>query len=67
MRLDCLIVEDEAALAETTSEYFNMFDVITAFVTSEKECERFLEKHESSLILLDINLGKCLTGYLFHF
>lgn len=57
MKLDCLIVDDEIALAETTCEYFNMFEVKTAFVTSAEECERFLEEHEPSLILLDINLG----------
>lgn len=57
MKVDCLIVDDEIALAETTSEYFNMFDVKTAFVTSAEECERFLEECEPSLILLDINLG----------
>lgn len=57
MKLDCLIVDDEIALAETTCEYFNMFDVKTAFVTSAEECELFLEKQEPSLILLDINLG----------
>ena len=57
MNYDCLIVDDEIALAETTSEYFNMFEVKTAFVTSAGECERFLEEHETSLILLDINLG----------
>jgi two-component system, OmpR family, response regulator RegX3 len=54
---DCLIVDDEIALAETTCEYFNMFEVKTAFVTSAEECERFLQKHDPSLILLDINLG----------
>ncbi|MDN4494868.1 response regulator transcription factor [Ureibacillus aquaedulcis] len=57
MKLDCLIVDDEVALAETTCEYFNMFEVRTEFVTSVEECERFLEKHEPSLLLLDINLG----------
>lgn len=57
MFLDCLIVDDEVALAESTCEYFNMFDVSTAFVTGAEECERFLEKHKPSLILLDINLG----------
>ncbi|GKV56163.1 DNA-binding response regulator [Sporosarcina sp. NCCP-2222] len=58
MKVDCLIVDDEIALAETTSEYFNMFEVKTAFVTSAEECERFLEKNEPSIILLDINLGQ---------
>ena len=57
MKLDCLIVDDEIALAETTCEYFNMFEVKTAFVASTEECERFLEENEPSLILLDINLG----------
>lgn len=57
MKLDCLIVDDEIALAESTCEYFNMFEVNTAFVTSAEECERFLEENEPSLILLDINLG----------
>ncbi|MGE7022904.1 response regulator transcription factor [Solibacillus cecembensis] len=57
MKLDCLIVDDEIALAETTCEYFNLFEVKTAFVTSAEECERYLEKNEPSLILLDINLG----------
>ncbi|KAB7672574.1 response regulator transcription factor [Bacillus sp. B1-b2] len=57
MKIDCLIVDDEIALAETTSEYFNMFDVKTDFVTSAAECEDYLVKNESSLILLDINLG----------
>ncbi|OAS88376.1 MULTISPECIES: response regulator transcription factor [Metabacillus] len=57
MKLDCLIVDDEIALAETTCEYFNMFEVKTAFVTGTEECERFLKEHEPSLILLDINLG----------
>jgi len=57
MRYDCLIVDDETVLAETTCEYFNMFDVRSAYVSSAEECEQFLREHETSLILLDINLG----------
>ncbi|MBD3108906.1 response regulator transcription factor [Bacillus sp. AGMB 02131] len=57
MKVDCLIVDDEVALAETTCEYFNMFEVKTAFVTSAEACERFLQELEPSVILLDINLG----------
>lgn len=57
MKLDCLIVDDEIALAETTCEYLNMFEVISAYVTSAESCERFMEENEPSLILLDINLG----------
>lgn len=58
MNYDCLIVDDESILAETTCEYFNMFDVRTAYVTSAEECEHFLRDNETSLILLDINLGQ---------
>jgi two-component system response regulator RegX3 len=57
MNYDCLIVDDEIVLAETTSEYFNMFDVRSAYVTSADECVQFLQENEPSLILLDINLG----------
>lgn len=58
MNYDCLIVDDECILAETTCEYLNMFEVRTAFVTSAEECERFLQANKTSLILLDINLGQ---------
>ncbi|MGF7049654.1 two-component system response regulator RegX3 [Paenibacillus sp. DS2015] len=57
MNYDCLIVDDEIVLAETTSEYFNMFEVTSAYVTSADACVQFLEENETSLILLDINLG----------
>jgi len=58
MQYDCLIVDDELALAETTSEYFNMFDINSAYVTSAVECEQFLQQHDVAIILLDINLGQ---------
>jgi len=58
MNYDCLIVDDEVVLAETTSEYFNMFDVKSTFVNSALECEQFLRENKTSLILLDINLGE---------
>lgn len=51
------MIDDDVTIAETTAEYFNMFDVSTAYVTSYEEAERFLEENEVSLILLDINLG----------
>lgn len=57
MRYDCLIVDDETALAESTCEYLNLFEVKAAFVTGAMECETFLRENEVSLILLDINLG----------
>lgn len=57
MRYDCLIIDDETELAETTCEYFNLFDVQTAFVTSAESCRSFLSEHQVSMLLLDINLG----------
>ena len=57
MKYDCLIVDDEVMLSENTCEYFNMFDVKTAWVADEKACLDFLKENEASLILLDINLG----------
>ena len=57
MDAKCLIVDDDVTIAENTAEYFNMFDVPTAYVTSYDEAIAFLEKNEVSLILLDINLG----------
>lgn len=54
----CLIVDDDVTIAENTAEYFNMFDVPTAYVTSYDEAITFLEKNETSLILLDVNLGE---------
>lgn len=57
MRYDCLIIDDETELAETTCEYFNLFDVRTAFVTSAEACRIFLSENQVSMLLLDINLG----------
>ncbi len=57
MKYDCLIIDDEKALADNTCEYFNMFDVKTMAVYSRDEAITFLEENETSLILLDINLG----------
>ncbi|MEK5255656.1 response regulator transcription factor [Paenibacillus sp. FSL F4-0125] len=57
MKYDCLIIDDEIELAETTCEYFNLFDVQTVFVTSADACRRFLSEHQVSMLLLDINLG----------
>ena len=58
MNIKCLIVDDDVTIAENTAEYFNMFDVPTAYVTSYDEAIELLEGNETSLILLDINLGE---------
>ena len=58
MHYDCLIVDDEAVIAESTSEYFNLFEVNSTYVTGYEECLAFLENNTVSMILLDINLGE---------
>ena len=57
MHYNCLIVDDEEELSRMTAEYFNMFDVSTAVVSSKAECFDFLKENDADLILLDINLG----------
>ncbi|MBO4337820.1 MAG: response regulator transcription factor [Lachnospiraceae bacterium] len=58
METKVLIVDDDLTIAENTAEYFNVFDVPTAYVTGYDEAITFLEENEVSLILLDINLGE---------
>ena len=57
MHYNCLIVDDETELAKMTAEYFMMFDVSTAYVSSAADCYAFLEENTVDLLLLDINLG----------
>ena len=57
MHYNCLIVDDEVELAKMTAEYFQMFDVSTAYVDSADGCFDFLKENSADLILLDINLG----------
>lgn len=57
MKYDCLIIDDEKLLADSTAEYFNLFGVKAAVVYSASHCRSFLEKHTAQLLLLDINLG----------
>ncbi len=57
MKYDCLIVDDEIPLSESTSEYFNMFDIKTTWVADAAACLDFFKENKTDLILLDINLG----------
>lgn len=57
MKYDCLIIDDEKLLADSTAEYFNMFDVTAAVVYTAEECRTFLKENSAALLLLDINLG----------
>lgn len=58
MNYNCLIIDDEKPLAESTAEYFNFFDVSTAAVFDAQSAMDFLTKNHTDLILLDINLEK---------
>lgn len=57
MKYNCLIIDDEKVLADSTAEYFNLFGITTAKVYSVDECRNFLSENSAELILLDINLG----------
>lgn len=56
MNYNCLIIDDEISLAQSTCEYFNMFNVKSAYVTDSADALKFLENNSTDLILLDINL-----------
>ncbi len=58
MNYSVLIVDDETELAESTAEYFNMFDVPSKCVFTADEALRFFEDNTAKLILLDINLSE---------
>ncbi len=52
-----LIIDDDELIAQSTTEYFNMFDVKSEYVTDYDSAVSYLETHMVSLLLLDINLG----------
>lgn len=57
MKYDCLIIDDEESIAQTTAEYFNLFGLTCAYVCSYEDCLDFMDRHQAGLLLLDINLG----------
>ncbi|MDR2036138.1 MAG: response regulator transcription factor [Coriobacteriales bacterium] len=57
MRYDCLIVDDEEALSQSTCEYFNLFEVRAFWAPDARSCLEFFDDNSADLILLDINLG----------
>lgn len=57
MIYDCLIIDDEKMLADSTAEYFNLFNVKTALAYSVSDCRNFFKENTAQLLLLDINLG----------
>lgn len=54
MRYDCLIIDDEKILADSTAEYFNLFGVKTAAIYSADACRKFLKENTAQITLLDI-------------
>ncbi|MDE5715030.1 MAG: response regulator transcription factor [Anaeroplasmataceae bacterium] len=56
MKFNCLIIDDEKILADSTAEYFNLFGVATHVAYSVLDCYKFFKEHTTDLILLDINL-----------
>lgn len=57
MNYDCLIVDDEKLLVDSTAEYFNLFGLKAAVAYTVADCFAFFETHTTKLLLLDINLG----------
>lgn len=57
MKYDCLIIDDEKTLADNTCEYFNMFEIKTKALYTAADALAFFADNETSLVLLDINLG----------
>ena len=57
MTYDCLIIDDEKLLADSTAEYFDLFGVKTAVAYSASDCRDFFKENSARLLLLDINLG----------
>lgn len=56
MKYDCLIVDDERVLADSTAEYFELFGVSACAVYGADECRRFWASDTAEIVLLDINL-----------
>ena len=57
MEYKVLMIDDDEVIAQSTAEYFNLFEIKTAYVTSFDEAVNFLSKNTVALLLLDINLG----------
>lgn len=57
MKYDCLIIDDEKMLTDSTAEYFNLFGIKTATAYDAAQCREFFRENTADLLLLDINLG----------
>ena len=54
---DCLMIEDEAPLAENTCKYLSLSGIKVAAVSGVEEYREFIRENTARMILLDINLG----------
>lgn len=57
MEYSVLVIDDEKELADSTAEYFDMFDLKTCCAYTAAEALEFFKNNSAKLILLDINLG----------
>ena len=57
MDYSVLIVDDEIELADSTAEYFNMFELSSKAVYTAEDAVDFFKENTCKIILLDINLG----------
>ena len=57
MVYDCLMIEDEAPLAENTCKYLNLSGINAATVSGVEGYHEFIKGNTARMILLDINLG----------
>ncbi len=64
MKYDCLIIDDEPEISCTVCEYFNIFDVTSAYAKSYEAGMKILMENQVSMLLLDVNLG-AESGFLF--
>ena len=44
MNYKVLMIDDDEVIAQSTAEYFNMFDIKTAYVTGFEEAVEFLKE-----------------------
>lgn len=56
MKYDCLIIDDELAIAQATSEYLNILGMKSTYSTTATAGQAILNENEVALLLLDINL-----------
>lgn len=56
MKYNCLVIDDEKMLADSTAEYFNLFGVTAAAVYCAEDCRAFFAQNSAELVLLDINM-----------